>query len=420
MRVAAWQALGELAPPAAVPALLAALANAEEAERDTVVRALRGIRGKEAVETMVEAARNAAPATLAPLLSALSWHVHPDVAPLLLAGARHADTAVRAAALDGLARVKDARAVPHIIAAASQQDAVRAAAVRAALHYVDDLVEADKAAAATLFTAALDRTLVPDTEDRKRALRGLAFVGGPGIVDKLNRDLNASLGADTAYAAAFAIAERLAKEGKRDQAIALYTKTMRHRGHDPRRIRKAQDALRKLGVAGDLAQRAGFVTRWWVCGPFPNPKNTLFDKELPPEKGKVDLTKPVAAEGRTCTWKHVHTANHAGIVNLEKALGKDDRAAALLYAEVTVARPVSIYLRLGYDDDCVGYVNGRRVHHHQGRRGLHVDEWRGDTALKPGVNTILLKVLNRGPRWAVCARLMQRNDIAIDFAQREK
>ena len=420
VRIAACKALGTLGADEAVPALVAALGKAQGAEQQAIVTALRTIRGEHAIASMIQAARSARPPALAPLLTALSHHQHPGVPPLLLANARHADPAVRAAVLEGLTRAHDPKAVPHILAGAADKPPVRTAAIRAAVHYANPLIQADRAKAATLLTAALDRTLVPDGGDRVRAIRALAAIGGPDVVDRLRADLNAPRGNDAAYATAFAIAQRLAAEGKKPEAIALYTTIMRHRGRNPRRIRTAQKALKALGVQGDLAHRAGFITQWWVCGPFPNPGNALFDKPLPPEKGKVDLTKPVVAEGKTLPWKPVHTTSYVGIVDLAKLMGNNLKGAALLYAEVTVSKPVSVYLRLGYDDDCVGYINGRRIHHHKGRGSLRVDEWRGDTVLKPGVNTIVLKVLNRGGRWSVCARLLERSDIAIDFAQRQE
>jgi HEAT repeat protein len=421
VRAAAFRAMGQLGHIKGLDTILAALETVKGAERDAAVYALRGMQGREATAAMIEAAKkSAAPSVLAPILTVLSWRDDPAVGPFLLAGARNPAPAVQAAALDGLARLKDPGAAPLIIAAATKsQGAVRDAAVRTSLQYVDELIKADKAAAAQILTLALNRKIVKRWADRKLALRGLAQVGGLDVIDKIRRDFSNYRVASDAFSVAFRIAERLAQEGKKAEAVEAYTKIMHYSSFYPHSIRRCQSALRKLGVKGDLVQRAGFITRWFVLGPFPSPANALFEKQLPPEKG-VDLAKPVTAEGRTCQWKPCHTTNPTGIVDLESVVAKDNYAAAYLYAEITVPKAIDVYLKVGYDDGIVAYVNGKRVANSPGGRGLRVDSQRCNARLEAGANKILLKVLNTGPRWAVCARLTDRKNVPIEFTQREK
>ena len=421
VRVAAFRAMGRLGLIEGLDTILGALRTAKGAERDAVIYALRGTRGTKATAAMIAAVRKgAAPSVVAPVLIVLSWRDDPAVAPFILAGARDPDPAVQAAALDGLGRVKAPGAAPLIIAAGTKgQGAVRDAAVRAALHYVDELVAADKAAAAQILTLALNRKIVKRWADRKLVLHGLEQVGGIDVIDSIRRDFSNYRVANDAFRTAFGIAERLAKEGRKAEAVEAYTKIMHYSSFYPHSIGRCQSGLRRLGVKGDLVQRAGFITRWFVVGPFPNPANALFEKELPPEKN-VDLARPVTAEGRTCQWKPCHTTQATGIVDLERVVARHDYAAACLYAEITVPKPIDVTLKLGYDDGIVGYVNGKRVANSPGGRGLRVDSQRCNARLEAGVNKILLKALNTGPRWAVCARLTDRKNVPIQFTQREK
>jgi HEAT repeat protein len=419
VRIAAFMAIGQLNQVKAVPVILEALGSAEGKVKEAVAYALRRTTGPEANAAIVEAAKKASPAALAVILQIMSWREDPSVKELLLAGARHADLGVRAAAIEGLARVKDPGIVPLLIEAATKGEGVlRDTAVRTALQYSADIIKADRAAAATIFGLALDRKIVPQPDDQKIAIRALGEVGGTEVIPALAQGFRDHRVSGEAHDAVQRIAEGLAKAGKKEAAVEAYTEIVR-RSNDQGRISRAQGELRKLGVEGDLAHRAGFITRWMVAGPFPNPNNALFGQQLPPEKEGVDVLLAAEAAGVSREWKPLQTADPSGIVDLNTHFGKQANAGALLYAEVTVAKDAEALLKLGYEEGCVACVNGKQVHSRVGAN-FRIDEQRVKVQLKAGANKLLLKVghLERG--WVVCARLVGADDGPIEFKQQEK
>ena len=417
VRAAAFRALAMLNDLRAIPAILKALETEKGKARDAAIYALRRAHGKEATAAIVKAAKTAPAAALAPILRVLSWRDDPAVQQFLVANANNGDATVRAAALDGLGRIKDAAAVPSIIEAATKGEGeVRSAAVRTSLVYTDEITKADPTAAKAIYLLALDHKVVPHHDDRRAALRALGKVGDADTVAPLADALRDRRLSGDAHGAIESIARRLVKAGQKDQGIAALL-TMARRSNDHGRIRRAQQELKKLGVQGELPLAVGFVTHWHVCGPFPNPKNALFGAALPPEKdGKADVTKPVAAGGTTCAWKPFLSTDAAGVVDLESELKKNDEQAALLYAEVSVAEAADVYLRLGYDEGCIAYVNGKKVHSRSGSR-WRVDDQRAKAKLVAGTNTVLLKITNLGPGWRASCRIIGTKNEAVPFTQ---
>ncbi|NQT54279.1 HEAT repeat domain-containing protein, partial [bacterium] len=417
VRAAAFRALAMLNDLRAIPAILKALETEKGKARDAAVYALRRAHGKEATAAIVKAAKTAPAAALAPILRVLSWRDDPAVQQFLVANASNGDATVRAAALDGLSRIKDAAAVPSIIEAATKGEGqVRNAAIRTSLVYTDEITKADPAAAKAIYLRALDHKVVPHHDARRAALRALGKVGDADTVGPLADALRDRRLSGDAHGAIENIARRLVKAGQKDQGIAALL-TMARRSNDHGRIRRAQQELKKLGVQGELPLAVGFVTHWHVCGPFPNPKNALFGAALPPEKdGKADVTKPVAAGGTTCAWKPFLSTDAAGVVDLERELKKNDEQAALLYAEVSVAEAADVVLRLGYDEGCIAYVNGKKVHSRSGSR-WRVDDQRAKAKLVAGTNTVLLKITNLGPGWRASCRIIGVKNEAVPFTQ---
>jgi len=419
VRIAAYRSIGQLNSAQALPTIIAALSKEKGEVLDAVAYALRRTHGKEATAATVAAAKTAPPAALAPILTILSWREDPAVKGLLVASARHADPGVQAAALDGLSRVKDPAAVPILIQVATKgEGAVRDAAVRTSLQYVDEIGKADAAAAVTLFGLALDRKIVPHYDDRRVALRALGSVGGPEVVPALANAFRDRRLSRDAHNAVFGIADRLRKAGKKAEATEVYT-TLARLSNDHGMLRRAQGELRKLGVEGDLAARAGFISRWHVCGPFPNANNALFSQTLEPEKKGADIILAVSAAGVEREWKPLGTTDPAGVLDLRQLLGNEDNTGALLYAEITVAKDAEVLLKLGYEEGCIAYVNGKKVHSRAGSR-FTVDDQRVKASLKAGSNKLLLKVVHLTRGWRLCARITGRKDEPVAFTQKEK
>ena len=419
VRVAALQALAPLSDPQAVPAILDALANGQGPVLEAATYAIRCTRGEEARGALARAAKTAPPQALAVILGILSCHPGPEVGELVLSCARHSDPRVRAAAFEALRRVKEPAAAPLIAEAATKgEGAVRSAALRAAIAYAAEIARSDPAVARRLLVAALDRKAVPDTEERRQALRALGEVGGVDEVDALAQALRDRRLSGEAHNAAFKIAARLRGENRKAGAREVYLKVALL-SPDERQIRRAQTERKKLGATGNLAQQVGFITRWRVCGPFPNGNNSFFSAKLPVEADPSALARPASWGGAERRWKPLQVADTAGVVDLAQLFGKEANTGALLHARVVVKEGCTALLKLGYEEGCVAYVNGQRVHGRAGAR-FRVDDQRAKAVLKPGANDILLKVTHLVRGWRACARLVTADNRPVAFTQSDQ
>ncbi|MFW6108667.1 MAG: HEAT repeat domain-containing protein [bacterium] len=417
VQVAALRGIGVLNQAKAVPTVLEILNEAEGEVLAAAGYALRRSRSPEATAAMVKEARKASAEALAVLLRILAWRDHPAAQGLLLASARHDDPAVQTAAIEGLAHQKTSDAVPILIEAATgEKGDLRDAAVRASLAYVDEIAKANPDAAREIFALALNRRIVRADDLRRQAARALGRLGAPEAVEALCSALRDRRVGRDAHNAIHTIAQQLVKDDQKDEAVEVYTQLLL-RSNDERWIRRVADELKKLGVEGRVARRAGFITRWLVCGPFPNPRNKLLSTKLPPEEDGAEPTEPfVEALGVRRDWKRVTIEHPAGIVDLRQAVAEEPNVGALLYAEVTVPEACKALLKLGYEEGCVAYLNAKQVHSRAGAR-FRIDDRQVRVSLQEGMNRILLKVAHLTRGWRVCARLTTAAHEALAFEQ---
>jgi hypothetical protein len=170
-----------------------------------------------------------------------------------------------------------------------------------------------------------------------------------------------------------------------------------------------------------MAQLDGFITNWYITGPWPSPNKAGFDVTFPPEGG-VDLASTYAIKAgdrpTEIRWKPFRGAEADGSIDFDLALGHQEQIAVFAYAEVTVEQAMDVRLKVGSDDGVVVYLNGKRIHANNASRGMRVDEDVIETKLNGGRNTLLFKVLQGGGQWGLVARITDRQDVPVMFALR--
>ena len=82
-------------------------------------------------------------------------------------------------------------------------------------------------------------------------------------------------------------ADALAKEGKKDQSVAGYRKAFAA-SRDVQQTRAAAVRLKEGGIQVSVAKHLGFLTDWYVIGPFDAHNMKGFNTVYPPEE-KVEL-----------------------------------------------------------------------------------------------------------------------------------
>jgi hypothetical protein len=190
---------------------------------------------------------------------------------------------------------------------------------------------------------------------------------------------------------------------------------------DQQQLRDAAAGLAKLGTSVSVAQRMGFLTEWYVIGPFDGMKQKGFHLEYPPER-KVDLSAEHDGQNGKVRWKRIQVreanaasrGGHQALVNLREkdALGDADDAVAFAYTEFYIPLGVEAEFRAAADDNLTVYVNGKKVFaFEEWRNGVRLDRHRFTVQLKTGRNTVLVKVCqsaapNPEPNWEFFLRIV--------------
>jgi FG-GAP-like repeat len=141
---------------------------------------------------------------------------------------------------------------------------------------------------------------------------------------------------------------------------------------------------------------------WMLIGPFPNGGGSGFDTAFPPEK-EIDFAKEYDGKNGKVRWRKPDfqdgTVNNLAIFGRQ---GGNVDAVVYVAREITAAGPAEYPISLGSDDGLVVFVNGQRVLAENTQRACAPDQNKVTIRLKPGKNTLLLKVTQFGGEWAFC------------------
>jgi hypothetical protein len=190
---------------------------------------------------------------------------------------------------------------------------------------------------------------------------------------------------------------------------------------DQQQLRDAAAGLAQLGVTVSVAERMGFVTDWYVIGPFDGMGKQGFHRDYPPQH-KVDLAAELPGQNGRVRWKRYQVrepspssrGGHQALVNLrdKAALGDADDAVAFAYTAFTVPKAMDAEFRGAADDNFTVWVNGVKVFaFEEWRNGVRLDRHRFKIHLNAGKNTVLVKVCqtpapNPEPNWEFFLRVV--------------
>ncbi|MFO0904326.1 MAG: hypothetical protein U0939_15085 [Pirellulales bacterium] len=157
-------------------------------------------------------------------------------------------------------------------------------------------------------------------------------------------------------------------------------------------IQRAAAKLKELGEPVDLPQHMGFVMKWQVIGPFENAGGAGFDVVYPPEREFNAAAEYDGKKGKV-KWVELATSDEYGQLDLNKQVGPHKGAVAYAYAEFESPREAAAEFRLGSVNANKIWVNGQLLTtNHVYHSGSAIDQYVAAGKLKPGRNTILLKI----------------------------
>jgi uncharacterized protein DUF4838 len=177
------------------------------------------------------------------------------------------------------------------------------------------------------------------------------------------------------------------------------------------------------GLADRFAPEQGFINRWQICGPFPNPGMTGHDRAYGPEKA-IDLAASFPGKGDgTIRWKVSSTPSWQGYVDFLKEYDETDSVVAYAVCWVTLKEgPRNVLFRIGSNDSVKAFLNGIEIWNHKVERTAGVDADLVPVTLPQGTSSVLLKIGQTGKNWGFYFRITEPDslDVPQGFSWSEK
>ncbi len=312
-----------------------------------------------------------------------------------------------------------ALALPNTQASTRAQDAKKAAEQKTLLLTPDELamwtdyLHGDCQSAYDRVTALLN---TPDKLDFREIRIALA----------LQRNLANELGNGVQHARAL---ENVAKKSSVN-------------GHlDPVHFELSQ-ASRRVGQnkqADEHADELGYISAWWICGPFLNERGQGFEEEQGPET-ELSLTKAYAGkDGQNCAFRRLPASPVDGEIDVGAAIRPNTEATAFLLAAIWCDKEQPRDVQWGTTGDAVAFLAGATLDgqgfeyqtrpvgsallNHSGERPFGFDQsFLGSTSwfqLVKGWNVCLVKLGHSEGPWKFRMRLCDRSGLKIATTDEE-
>ncbi|MCS6851879.1 MAG: hypothetical protein NZ700_12005 [Gemmataceae bacterium] len=294
-------------------------------------------------------------------------------------------------------------ALPAILTAMDTPDTVLANWLRTAF---DLIVERELAAGGGRIDVAALLRVVEDPRRRGRVRRlALDVVERlrPGTRDRLTPGwLDDPEFRYEAVALLLKEGDGFAEKGDKEQAVARYRKAW-SASRDVGQVQALANRLKQHGHSVSLAEHLGFLTEWYVIGPF-EANGKGFATSYPPEKA-IDLNAELPGKEGPVRWQRYQVKEtttglpaRVALVNLLEPLGAADDAVAYAYTAFQVVHAQEVEFRGAADDNFIVWVNGQRVFaFEEYRNGVRLDRHRFRVKLQPGVNQVLVKICQAPP-----------------------
>ncbi len=213
----------------------------------------------------------------------------------------------------------------------------------------------------------------------------------PGLLDDPSPALRRA-----AVARLIVQADKLFDANQRDAALPLYRQALAA----ARDVDQLNPILRRLGELGQkttLADHLHLLRQWKVIGPFPNPESKGINTVYPPERG-LDFAAEYDGKSGKVRWKDYTAAGEKGVVDLNEAVANSFDSVAYATTEFRSREARDAEIRLGCFTAFKLWLNGELLlDRGDAFTGMQVDHYVAKVRLKPGVNTILLKIAQDQP-----------------------
>jgi hypothetical protein len=206
-----------------------------------------------------------------------------------------------------------------------------------------------------------------------------------------------------------------------DAARDAYRRALVH-ARERDQVQLIADRLKKLGVDVDLVQHFGFVTHWWLIGPFDSTGGIGFKTPYPPEVAFDARADLAGKNGEKVAWRTHETKQRLGIVDFNQAIAPLHGVVAYAYAVVDSPAERAVEVRAGSNNAVRIWLNGREVYFREEyHHGMQMDQHVGKATLRAGRNELLVKVCQNeqtdawAQQWSFQLRLCDSLGGAVPF-----
>ena len=170
-----------------------------------------------------------------------------------------------------------------------------------------------------------------------------------------------------------------------------------------------------LEKTAEHIQKTGFVTEnaWKVLGPFDNAGGIGYDTAyIPEDLTAINLNAKYDGMKGQVSWKQFNDDKLDGYIHLgEKNV---DWQVSYVFTTVTSPDAREVQFRFDSDDQGTVWVNGKQVFTHTKTFAAIIDRFTIPVMLKPGKNSILVKVCNEQGGWGFYLRITDPNGQPFD------
>ena len=162
---------------------------------------------------------------------------------------------------------------------------------------------------------------------------------------------------------------------------------------------KAMEQMRQTGIIHENA--------WLVLGPYDNTVGIGYNtKYIPENTTQIDLTAKYEGVNKQISWKKFSDAAFNGFIDFG-----EDVNWCVSYAWTTITSPDEreVFFRFSSDDQSKIWLNGTEVFADTNAQSALLDKNTIPVTLKPGKNTILVKVCNEEMSWGFYLRVTDVN-----------
>jgi putative heme-binding domain-containing protein len=147
------------------------------------------------------------------------------------------------------------------------------------------------------------------------------------------------------------------------------------------------------------------VLSWQLIGPFPR------DGKVHPPQTEQKLDAVYKGAGKDVRWRAVSAdAKDHGRLNLAARLSPTEQVVAYAFAEIDSTAARDAALLVGSDDTITIWLNGKKVHDHQGDRGWAYNQDRVAVRLEKGKNRLLIQCGNSSGPWEFSVAVSGESD----------